>query len=772
MFKPPKLKQYQDVNDMYNLVVKKSLNQSKREREQCENQLKTISDEVLEKCSFLEKHKLKHLLKKKRLTQMEEVQLTHNRKLLNLWMKQRSRSPECIINRSERKLSVEEKNVLYRGLQHHILPKRMNADQLKVNVEKLIKTITWQQKKDINKGKKEEENKNEQYAIPTEVRDEVKGLIRNFVNSSRNVCDTVENRSFHRNLTSLSSDPTIAVTRFDKGNGVCILSKEEYLQKLDNIVNDCSKFSIIPENKRKNARHPLLRRQEIVKEQINKHVKKFVAEEITKQLLPSGCNIGKLYGTCKVHKDGYPIRPIVSMINTPEYQLAKFLDQVIKPNIPAKYSICSNAELIERLSVFEQKSGDHCVSFDVVSLFTNIPLDETITLVANAVYSTNAIKVPPMPKPSFVALLRIATGGIFSHREKLYQQCDGVSMGNPLAPTLANFFLGVVETELLEKSCRDDPASGYPVLYVRYVDDIFCIFREGTSHTNFLDRLNHLHQNLSFTCEIGGSSMPFLDINVTLKRGQIQTSVYRKATNTDVLLHYRSATPLRWKTALVSCFLHRATVVCSDQTALDDEIDRLRQIFFRNGYPKPFFDKTKDKFFQDRSSTDRNIDDKNMRQFSLKVPYVGKPSILFAKRMRQLVKTEFGEDIGIVYGTEKVGNYFCLKDKTPQSILSKVVYQFSCPSDSGADYIGYTSRTLGERVKEHCRGGTAVSDHIGSCNKCRNEKIGINNFKVLKKCRTKFETMIFEAFYIKRKNPKLNHQLVKPGISYTLTVFS
>ena len=54
----------------------------------------------------------------------------------------------------------------------------------------------------------------------------------------------------------------------------------------------------------------------------------------------------------------------------------------------------------------------------------------------------------------------------------------------------------------------------------------------------------------------------------------------------------------------------------------------------------------------------------------------------------------------------------------------------------------YTSRSLIERAKEHLRGKTAVSVHIINCNKCKNEKLNVNNFEVLKECKNKIETLI------------------------------
>ena len=76
-----------------------------------------------------------------------------------------------------------------------------------------------------------------------------------------------------------------------------------------------------------------------------------------------------------------------------------------------------------------------------------------------------------MKKEVFIKLLRLANQGMFLYKDKLYQQHDGVSMGSPLAPTLANFFLAHIENKLLGKQL-----DFHPKLYSRYVDDIFAVF--------------------------------------------------------------------------------------------------------------------------------------------------------------------------------------------------------------------------------------------------------------------------------------------------------
>ena len=143
------------------------------------------------------------------------------------------------------------------------------------------------------------------------------------------------------------------------------------------------------------------------------------------------------------------MRPVLSMIGTAKYQLTKFLDSLIKPNLPDSFMLNSTDDFLEKLNKFPIQPGDKCLSFDVCSLFTNVPLTETIQIVADHLYSDKAVLTPTFDKNSFITLLKLATGGIFLYRDVLFQQTDGVSMGNPLAPTLANFILAYIESKLL-----------------------------------------------------------------------------------------------------------------------------------------------------------------------------------------------------------------------------------------------------------------------------------------------------------------------------------
>ena len=280
--------------------------------------------------------------------------------------------------------------------------------------------------------------------------------------------------------------------------------------------------------------------------------------------------------------------------------------------------------------------------------------------------------------------------------------------------------------------------------------------------------------------------MPFLDTRVKLCSDGLKSTVYRKKTNTNVVLHHDSIAPTTWKIGLMKWFLHRAEIVCSDEKTFNEEIDKLKTIFSQNGYPVKYFEKVirefKIKKNKQKNSTqneivnerENNTDIKtldNHRKLVFKIPYVGKISEMYGRRIRKLMKT-MDCDIRVVYETTKVKDAFQIKDSVPKELQARVVYEFTCRGDPDIHYIGHTNRNFRERYLEHLRGGSAISDHIAQCHECENKGVTMSDFKMLKQCRQKKDTMKFEALFIKERDPVLNRQLVKPGgKQYTLLVY-
>ena len=161
-------------------------------------------------------------------------------------------------------------------------------------------------------------------------------------------------------------------------------------------------------------------------------------------------------------------------------------------------------------------------SFDISSLFTNIPLGETIQICADSLYESN-LTPPIMDKNVFIELMNISTTSVeFGFNNKMYKQIDGVAMGSPLGPALANIFAGYQEKKLLIGNIQ-------PLIYFRYVDDTFAMFQNEFNCNRFLKQLNSPHQSLTFTYEkeVNGK-LPFLDVLVEKSNTKFLTSVYQK----------------------------------------------------------------------------------------------------------------------------------------------------------------------------------------------------------------------------------------------------
>ena len=275
------------------------------------------------------------------------------------------------------------------------------------------------------------------------------------------------------------------------------------------------------------------------------------------------------------------------MCHSTQHSLAKWLVEVLNPVLEF-YSRCcvkdsfTFSSTICRLPVYME--SQFLVSFDVVSLFTNIPLDETISICTDFSYRGPSITSLPFPEDVFIELMGIATKSVsFSFNETMFHQIEGVSMGSPLGPILANIFVGFHERHLFDRFPK-------PFIYLCYVDDTFVSFKSHSDALGFFDILNQLHSSLSFTIEEeNNGQLPFLDVLVERCDSSFLTSVYRKPTFTGLYLDWHSFAPKSRKLNLIRCLSNRSLNICSD-CEIENELKAIKDIFIDNGYPEDVID--------------------------------------------------------------------------------------------------------------------------------------------------------------------------------------
>ena len=219
--------------------------------------------------------------------------------------------------------------------------------------------------------------------------------------------------------------------------------------------------------------------------------------------------------------------------------MAKWLEEILKPLSVNELTITDAIRFSEEIRNSPTGEDDILVSYDVTALFTNVPLNETIDILVEKAFTDdwfNQTYDLNLQKWQLTKLEIATTNQLFQFNGQLYEQIDGVAMGSPLGPLMANDFLCHLE----DKLTRDGVM---PTFYKRYVDDTLVRMPSTDAAVDFLTTLNSLHPSLSFTMELPvDNKISFIGIEIIKNRTNIDTQVHRKPPNTGLLLHFQSHT--------------------------------------------------------------------------------------------------------------------------------------------------------------------------------------------------------------------------------------
>ena len=138
-----------------------------------------------------------------------------------------------------------------------------------------------------------------------------------------------------------------------------------------------------------------------------------------------------------------PLRPIVSLINSCNYNLASYFYALLTPFPPTAYCTKDSFPFIKDIQ--EVSTEDFfIVSYNVCSLFTNIPLSETVNIAVKLILENK--KDLKFLENESTKMFRFATSQThFCFDGNTLNQVDRVVMGSPLGPALANLFMSYNE---------------------------------------------------------------------------------------------------------------------------------------------------------------------------------------------------------------------------------------------------------------------------------------------------------------------------------------
>ncbi len=310
------------------------------------------------------------------------------------------------------------------------------------------------------------------------------------------------------------------------------------------------------------------------------------------------------YTLPKIHKDYVNIptgRSIVAAIGSLTEKISAFIDYFLQPCVSAlpSYTKDSNDFLKTLQNVPPSHNHHWLVTMDIESLYTNVPVKGGLRA-AEVFLQTREHTSPPSDMPSTACILElmeiVLTTNYFMFDSDYFLQVSGVSMGSKMSPSFASLHVGLFEQETVLNPAKN-PYLQFISIYKRYFDDIFFIW------TSAEDKLHEFHQfmnthnsHLNFTMSHDQRKRSFLDILVINNRDGLSTSLYRKPTDRNSILHGQSCHPTSLKKSLPVAQFHRIRRICSSDQDFQEKATDLKNRFLTRGYKEEWVTQASERF--------------------------------------------------------------------------------------------------------------------------------------------------------------------------------
>lgn len=476
----------------------------------------------------------------------------------------------------------------------------------------------------------------------------------------------------------------------DKGKAVVILEKTEYKEKIEEYIKD-NKLTVLQKS-------PVPQFDKKVRELVSNST--LFSSDFEKRLhIEMNPHPPLLYGLPKIHKTPLKIRPVVSYIGTPVYKIAQKASKIFKSTtgFKAERSISNTLELVNKIKNIHVPSGAKLISFDVVKLFNRIPPYDVMQIAENLILKST---IENTKKLELINMIELCLDhNYLQYNNKIYSDSNGIPIGSPLSPLMAEIFLAHIEDKIFAH-----PASSKILYWYRYVDDVLALYL-GTDRQldAFKQFINSLHPTIEFELEKSlNNTINFLDLTVTIKDNKHLFQIYRKPTHTDTVIHNQSCRPNSHKMAAFHSMIHRLKTIPLTPDAYDKEHKTIKTIAVNNGYKEKTIDKLLARKERDILSKqlipDASQNSPTEPKQKVFIPYYGNVSEKVGRELRKL-------DYQVIFRSSNTLSKHISKpkDKIP-NLKRSGVYKLKCGSQNcDKNYTGQTGRAFDVRINEHSR---------------------------------------------------------------------
>ena len=353
-------------------------------------------------------------------------------------------------------------------------------------------------------------------------------------------------------LKSLRSRKDIFIKPADKGSG----DRQQYIDEAMRQLTNRTNYKTLDSDPTGNFCKEIQETLDDMRD--NNHLSK----KAHKFLSPTDCRTARFYLLPKVHKPGNLGRPIISGNGSPTEHISLFVDSFLKPLVPRISSyIHDTPDFLRRILGIQHQVPSTAIigTFDVSSLYTNIPHDEGIDACSKDLAESG--HTSPTITDIVTLMNHVLTKNNFTFLDKHYLQVHGTAMGTRMAPSMACLFMGKLEERMLASApCQ-------PWIWWRYIDDIFFIWTsDEESLTRFIDHMNSFHRTIKFTSEYSTTETHFLDVVIRKEENGLTTDLFVKPTDKHQYLHSTSCHPRHCKTSIAYSQALRLRRICSNDS--------------------------------------------------------------------------------------------------------------------------------------------------------------------------------------------------------------
>ena len=647
---------------------------------------------------------------------------------------------EHVINMTNISFTNQQLNVLNKGLKFKIPPKKVPIDDIVVNIESKLNCMDL--------------NQHEKAVIRQDCLISIRDNMKSRKNPSSNELKTIKELK----------DKNVYYVNFDKGEGVVILNKDDYDQKMLQSINE-GPFKEMKIDGRWKNNSPLNKMTTDVKNVLNDLCKNFDLSEYQKRSLTiSNPKIPIVYGSIKVHKPDKKMRLIVRYTNSPTEKISKWVvKEFNKLNYPKGNFIKNSIEFVKKMENIEINEDEIMVKFDVKSMFPSIPLDIALTQVKQFLDTRN---ITDQKKKILFNLLSLCMKQrTFQFRDKFYEQTSGATIGNAASPLVADFTMDYFEKKIkFKRWC--------PRIFFRYVDDYFTIIKKCQVN-EILQLMNNQINSIEFTMETEeDNKISYLDLLLERKGRKIEFDIYRKESNTGLLIQKDSYHHQSHQAAAFHSMIHRLLSIPMTKENYEKELISIEDIAEKNGYNKKYIErilkKHKKKINLGEITKLVSLTKEDPLNY-ISIPFSGEISLSLQKTLKK-------HKIGLAHKNNgKLSDLLQNPKDVDRNILHQSgVYLLKCEEPScDCIYIGETRRRFITRYEEH------VNDTLKPPNQesamayhAINNNHEIAFFEALKTTQDPHKLKAYESLhlYLKRNENLLNtiRQGNLPSVLYNL----